>query len=125
MKTENKLGVALVKRACPLCAKIENAEIVMNKRLTKPQAAKVEAMHGVVVGYMDKPCTECAGYMEKGFLFIGVDESKTTDRKNPYRTGNIWVIKTAAAEALLPPDELTKGAAFIGIDGAKHLGLIK
>ena len=38
-----------------------------------------------------EPCDECKGYMKQGVIIISVDEKKTDDRRNPYRTGG-WVV---------------------------------
>lgn len=38
-------------------------------------------------------CDVCLGYMKKGVILISVDESKTTDQKNPHRSGG-WVVVT-------------------------------
>lgn len=122
-KEKNTLGVALVKRACFLCGKIEDAEIVMNTVLVESLAKKVEDMHGQVVGYLDKPCEECRGMMSKGFLLIGVIEAKTEDRRNPYRSGNQWVITRDAAMKMFKHEDLKKGAAFIDVDVARNIGL--
>lgn len=119
--SDNKLGVALVKEACPLCGKTEDGPIIMNTRLTNKMARKVEELHGQVIGYMDKPCKECQEYMSKGFLLIGVIDEKTEDKTNPYRSGNIWVIKHEAAEKMF--NDTSKGAAFIDVKAAEQIGL--
>jgi hypothetical protein len=69
-----------------------------------------------------KPCDECKKLMTMGYLLIGVDETKTTDNKNPYRTGQIWVIKHEAAARIF--DDISKGAAFISMEAAERIGLI-
>ena len=48
---ENKLGVALVKEACPACGKLQDGPIIMNTLLTEKLAKKVEAMHGETIGH--------------------------------------------------------------------------
>lgn len=123
VKMEEKLGVALVKRACPLCGKAEDGESVMNTRLTKGVADKVKALHGQVVGYTKKPCDDCADMMSKGFLLIGVDEAKTEDRANPYRTGRQWVITHDAARRAFPAEFLKRGAGFITTEASEKMGL--
>lgn len=112
---------ALVKEACPLCGKTEDGPIIINRCLTKHFAAQVKKLHGQTIGYMDKPCEECRKYMKQGFLLIGIIEEKTDDMKNPYRSGNIWVIKHEAAKKLFP--DMTKGAVFLDINDANALGL--
>lgn len=120
----NNLGVALCKEACPLCGKLEDGPILLNTRLTPGEAKKVESLHGQTIGYMDKPCSECQDMMSKGFLLIGVDEEKTEDRKNPYRTGHQWVITHEAAKQLFN-NSGDKGVAFLDIKAAKQIGLLE
>jgi hypothetical protein len=122
--TENKLGVALVKRACPICATPHDAEIVMNTRLSVPMAQRVEEMHGKVVGEMEEPCKECKELMSKGFLCVQVDEAKTEDHRNPWRTGKQCVVKLEAMKRLITDHKLLdKGIAFIPIDAWEKMGL--
>ena len=33
-----------------------------------------------------EPCDECKGYMDQGVILISVDESKTDDPQNPWRS---------------------------------------
>lgn len=122
MKDESTIGVALVKEACPLCGKVEDGPIILNTRLSVKRAKEVEKLHGQVIGYMDKPCKECQEYMTQGILLIGVIEEKTDDEKNPYRSGNIWVMKKEAFQRIFGsiPE---KGAAFLDIKAAKQIGL--
>jgi hypothetical protein len=47
----DKVGIALLKRKCPVCCKDFNAEIAMNLRASESEATKVEKMHQQVVGY--------------------------------------------------------------------------
>ena len=49
----DKLGVAIIKYACPICGEVkeELSAIAMNTKLTERYAKKVEAMHNQVVGY--------------------------------------------------------------------------
>lgn len=112
-ETKNKLGVALVKRACRLCASVYDGDIVMNTILSERRAAEVEKLHGQVVGYLDKPCDKCQELMKQGFLVIEVDEDKTDDVSNPYRTGRQYVIKHEFAVRILGEEGVKKGVAFI------------
>lgn len=123
MSKENTLGVALVKRACPICAHVEDAEIVLNRVLTSFRAKEVEALHGQVIGYTEKPCKECQKLMEQGFLLIQVDESKTDDHSNPWRTGKQCVIKREVAERIFINVDLSKRVAFMPINAWEKLKL--
>jgi hypothetical protein len=119
---DEKLGIALVKRACPACGSPEDAEIIMNTRLTKHHANEVESLNGKTIGYLDKPCKSCNDLMSKGFLLIGCVSSLTDDLNNPYRSGHQWVITNEAAKRMFSEETITKGVAFIDVEDAKKLG---
>lgn len=55
-----------------------------------------------------EPCDKCKGYMEQGIILIGVDEKKTTDMENPWRTGRFAVITEDAVRRLFDPPELVE-----------------
>lgn len=129
MKTsENTLGVALTKEACPPCVAVQDGAIVMNTWLTPGEAKKVEDLNGKCIGYMDKPCESCQGIMNLGILLIGIVEAKTTDYKNPYRSGNKWGVTEEYATRLFgdDPDQLAhvlkSRAAFLPVEVAAKLG---
>lgn len=123
MSKDKTLGIALVKEACPLCGAAEDGPIVMNTRLSKRMAEKVEAMHGKVVGYMDKPCKTCQNLLDQGFLLIGVIEEKTDDKSNPWRSGHQWVVTHDYADRLFQGNPPKIGTAFMDIKAAKEIGL--
>ena len=83
MKEEDKVGVALAKEACPVCAKALDGPILMNTRLSGKNAAEVKALHGQIIGFRDAPCDECKELLTKGFVLIGIEEEKTDDMTNP------------------------------------------
>jgi type II secretory ATPase GspE/PulE/Tfp pilus assembly ATPase PilB-like protein len=120
---KNKLGVALVKELCPICTKEVESSIVMNTKLTEANAKKVEAMHNGNT-WSKTLCTECADMKSKGFILIGAVEKKTGDTTNPYRSGNIWVVKQEVAETLFAPHGAPKsGVAFIDVTVAQEMEL--
>lgn len=43
-----------------------------------------------------EPCEECKGHMTRGIILISVDESKSDDKNNPYRTGGWCVVSDDA-----------------------------
>ena len=89
----------------------------MNTRLTKNNAKKVADL------FAKEPCDECKELTQKGFVLIGVDEAKTTDRKNPCRTGQLWVISHEAAHRIFNGLDTSKGIAFIPKEVAEIIGL--
>lgn len=98
MNNNDTLGVALVKELCPICRKEVEGPIVMNTRLTKSQADNVKNMHGKVIGWADKPCKECQGFIDKNYTaIIGIDETQslitnnTISRDSEYRIGMFWI----------------------------------
>lgn len=123
MSEKNKIGFALVKKACRLCGNIYDGPIVINTRLTVSMAEEIKAMHDNVIGFLRDPCNECKDLMSKGFLIIGVIEEKTDDKDNPWRSGHQWVLSMDEAREIFTKDVCDKGAAFIDVSLAKDLGL--
>ena len=120
---EDILGVALVKEACPLCGALTDGPIIMNTILTEHRAKEVRDLHGKTIGYSNEPCNECKEIMSQAFLIIGVVESKTDDEKNPYRSGNKWGIKKESAIRMFGEENCKRGACFMDVHVAAHLGL--
>lgn len=121
MKKENQ-PVAIVYHQCPLCLAKDEGEILIHKRLQD-----LSHLDRQIVGPSDEPCAKCQELMSLGLLVIEVDEHKTTDDKNPYRTGHQFVLKKAAAERIFaevleapyPP----KGVVFFSQEVVDHLGI--
>lgn len=84
--------VALVKRACPICGKEVDSEIIMNQKLTKKAAEEVKNLHGKVIGYADKVCEDCSKYKNNLFI-IEIDPEKSDMKRMEtiYRTGRYLV----------------------------------
>lgn len=129
MKTENKLGVALVKELCPSCCTEMDGPIVMNKMLTEHHAGRVEEMHGKVVGFADHICPECKKLVDdnNGIIWIGVDAEKTEDMNNPWRTGLFVVTTKDYAKRVMQPKMYAQveklGMTFVEQSMAERLGL--
>ena len=122
---EDTLGVALVHELCKICAKEMNEQIVMNQRLTEKNAKDIKSMHKKAIGYSEEPCDECKELMTKGFILIEYDKTLTTEKNNPYRTGNVWGITFEAAERIgIDKDSMDIGYSLIDIETAENLGLI-
>lgn len=112
---DSNVGVALVKELCRCCVKEMDGPIVLNTRLNASAAKKVEDMNGKVVGFAEKPCDECQGYMKQGVILVSVDEKLTEDMNNPYRTGGFFVLKDEAITRIFDTkmaDRLVKKTRF-------------
>ena len=75
-----------------------------------------------------EPCPTCREYMQQGIILISVDDEKTTDKKNPYRTGGWVVVKEEAVKRILIEGEfrdrvLESRCAFITDDVWDKIGL--
>jgi hypothetical protein len=126
--SESKLGVALTKLACVVCNKKLDGDILMNTRLTKSMAEKVEAMHGQVTGFADKPCPECLETIGEGIWIIEVNEQLTDDYENPYRTGRQWGVTKDFMEHVVNDEDMLKAtlkkqACFMPMQACRELGL--
>lgn len=51
-----------------------------------------------------EPCRKCKKFMKQGCILIGVDEKKSTDMQNPYRTGCFAVVKDEAISRIFDAD---------------------
>lgn len=87
--------IGIVNYACPVCGKVADSQIIMNTKLTKKEADKIEQINNKTIGFSKHFCKECQEIIDtKNCLFIvGVDVNKTIDRNNPYRSGHIVAIK--------------------------------
>lgn len=65
-----------------------------------------EAPRRICMDYV--PCHECAELMETGVILISVDEKKSTDQKNPYRSGGWVVVKEETIRRIVSPPELAE-----------------
>lgn len=74
------------------------------------------------------PCDACAAYMRQGIILISVDLEKTTDPKNPHRSGGWCVVTEEALGRIgLKPEALAgilkSRVAFLPDDVWKAIGL--
>ena len=79
---------------CFFCLKPKN-EIILAGRMKDDKEAPRNAV------WDRQPCDECKGWMEKGIILISVDESKTEDNKNPYKSGGWCVVKEDMIKRML------------------------
>jgi hypothetical protein len=93
---------------CFICGQNKN-EILLLGRLKKDE----EAPHNVCFDY--SPCDSCRDWMKQGIILISVDEKKSSDKHNPYRTGGWTVIKAKAARRIFGKNSevLKKRVAFL------------
>jgi hypothetical protein len=104
---------------CYLCNKPK--EILLNRRLKK--TFPKEAV------YNKEPGDKCKDLMKQGIIFIGVRDGET-DKENPYRSGEWFVLKEEAFKRMglndenLKADILKKRICFIEQGVLKRLGLM-
>lgn len=75
-----------------------------------------------------EPCDTCTAFMRQGIILISVDPEKTTDTKNPYRSGGWCVVTEEAIGRIgLKPDALEgilkSRVVFMPDDVWKAIGL--
>jgi hypothetical protein len=90
--TSDNVAVALVYEACPVCGKLMNEQIVMNKILTKKAAKEIEEANGKCIGYSKDACDSCSEHKDECVYAVAIDE-RFSEPNNPYRTGQIVGIK--------------------------------
>jgi len=77
--------------------------------------------------YNKEPCDKCKEWLTKGIMLIEVEDG--TDKENPYRTGNLWVLKEEAVSRMpfksnkLKTEVLKKRVMFIEESICKSWGL--
>lgn len=106
--------------SCFLCG--EGKDILLHRRLRD-----ISEVHNKVVD--TEPCSKCQEYMKQGVILIEVDESKTSDKKNPWRAGGWCVVKEEAVKrmGITPPeleaDILKRRVCFLPTDVWDMFGL--
>jgi hypothetical protein len=86
IRLSEKHGVNPAIPLCFFCLKPKN-EIILPGKMKNDMEAPRNAVWDM------RPCDECKGFMAKGIILISVDESKSADHKNPYRSGGWCVVK--------------------------------
>jgi hypothetical protein len=105
IRLSSKHGVNPAIPVCFFCGKDKN-EIILAGHLK----GDIEAPRKAV--WDKKPCDECESYMKQGVMLVSVKDG--TDHENPYKTGNIVVIKVEAAEKIF--NESIKGKRFAFVE---------
>lgn len=121
---------SLTKECCPVCGKLHDGPLVMNKWLTPLAASKVRELQGKVVGF--NMCPECQGGIDKGGVWlIEVDPTKMTasdktastlKQEEAYRTGRAWCLKREVAEQIF---DRVSDVQFVDPEVIAALGLDK
>ena len=121
----NNLEVSLCKEQCFICGKETEGPIIMNSLLTEKAANEVKQLHNKCIGYSEEICSDCKKLAEQGLIVLEIDASKS-ESGNPYRTGNMWVIKSDCALAKDMKDFIINkfGCEFVFVDKecVKQLG---
>lgn len=105
---------------CFFC--LEDRGVVLFGRLK----GDAEAPRTVVLN--KEPCDNCRELMGRGIILISVDESKSEDRQNPWRSGGWCVVKDEAVRRMITTPELLdavleKRMAFVPDDAWDKIGL--
>jgi hypothetical protein len=111
-----------IKELCPVCTQEMNSTYVMDFKSKDSQINL--AGEEIQIEWSKDFCPDCAEMKSKGFILIGAVEEKTTDPKNPYRSGNIWCVENSVAKEMFEPyDPPSSGMAFLDIRDAVQMGL--
>lgn len=99
IRLSEKHGVNPTLVICFYCNK-ENGELALLGQLPGDAEAPRKAAIDQV------PCGACKKLMEMGVILISVDEAKTEDQRNPYRTGGWVVVRDEFIGRLISNEEL-------------------
>ena len=122
IRLSEKHGVNPAIPLCFFCLKPKN-EILLPGKMKNDMEAPRNAVWDM------RPCDECKGFMAKGIILMSVDESKSADHKNPYRSGGWCVVKEDMVKRVLGKDKqlleatLRKRIAFITDEAWDKIGL--
>lgn len=127
MRLHPKHGVNATIPTCFYCGEGKNELILLGSASKHITGHDQAPMHGPV--FDKEPCDKCKDLMKQGIIFISVDEDKSDDHKNPYRTGCFCVVKEEAVRRWgIQPQELLDSilrqrVAFIPDDVWNKMGL--
>jgi hypothetical protein len=97
IKLNKKYGLNPTISKCFVCGKSKDEIVLLGN------AYKEEAPMEMVID--KEPCDKCKERMKQGIIFIGIRDGET-DNKNPYRTGELLVMKEEGLKGMdLTPEE--------------------
>lgn len=117
-KAKKNQSVATTHELCPVCCKKMNENLLIHKRL-----GDLSKIDGQATGFASHPCPDCQVLADQGLIIIEVDEAKTYDEKNPWRTGRTAVIKREAAARIFNIGLSRTPAIFLTMEATEKLGL--
>jgi hypothetical protein len=111
---EHGLNPTIIQYQCPVTGQIWQSNELALLGYNKNKKANMYSTAGT------KICPEVQEQLDKGFVvFIIVDEEKTTDMNNPFRTGELMYMKKEAALKMF--DQNIKDIAFLTIDAYEKI----
>lgn len=119
-----KYGVNPTIPTCFYCGEPKDEILLLGENSKQITGEDEAPMHGPC--FDREPCNQCKEYMAQGIIFIGVDESKSTDMENPYRTGEFLVMSEDWVRRSIQPAELrdsilSRRTAFVPSELAQAL----
>lgn len=120
IRVSEKHGVNPSVDKCFICGK-DYALILFGKL-----KGDVEAPRSVCSGNV---CSECQEHLDNGAVFfIEIDEERTTDENNPWRTGRQAGITHDGVRRVVDPPELAeqiieKGVVYVPIEAYERFGI--
>jgi hypothetical protein len=120
MILDNQHGLNPSVECCFLCGKGRGV-VLFGARLGGREAPREVVMDM-------SPCDDCKKLMTLGVILLSVDESRTDDPQNPYRTGGFAIVKDSYIRSAVVPPELAEDickhrVAFIPDHAWDGLGL--
>lgn len=128
-KNNNHIGVAMIKEHCPACGNVFESGIAISQRVFQSEAGKEKFEKELQnpIGIATEFCSECKEHAKKGIIFVGVDEEKTEDMKNPWRTALFAVVKESAVKKFISEPMLSQvlkvRMCYIDQNVAESIGL--
>lgn len=110
----DKSYVSMEQKVCFVCGeKFDTESILLDARLRN------RFERNTVTGYGH--CPECQSKLDKGFVFlIVVDENKSPNEKEPWRTGDIVTIKKEVCSVMFADIQI-KNVGFITTDAFEKI----